>query len=161
MVVATSQPDFANKVIALGLDVVRVGNGTEPLDRASAINAAWMLFRRNAKYDVLVVLQDDVKVYHGTFDRIAECFSQVPHAAVLGPLLNAMQVGERSTAIDEKLLSFQNSQDKSLRPYFGGRIPKDAHMRLPCTPCVPTCCCAVLGVWNVSLAGDLHCMSSC
>ncbi len=131
------QPDFANKVIALGLDVLRVNNGSESLDRVAGINAAWMLFRRSSKYDTLVVLQDDVKVYHGVFDDVASCAAQAPPGAVVGPLINAMQVGEKASGIDEGLLSYQNTQHRYLRPFIGGRIPKDAHQRLPCTVMLP------------------------
>jgi len=66
-------------------------------DRASLINQAWAHFQGSSQHEVLIVMQDDVQVYHGVFDTMAACFQQLPHTAVLGPLINAMNVGEKAT----------------------------------------------------------------
>jgi hypothetical protein len=103
-------------------------------DRASLINQAWAHFTNSPQHQVLIVLQDDVQVHHGVFDTMAACFQQLPHTAILGPLINAMNVGEKATDMDEKLLCWQNSHHRRTRKYFSGRMPKDCNARLPCTP---------------------------
>lgn len=102
-------------------------------DRASLINQAWAHFQGSSQHEVLIVMQDDVQVYHGVFDTMAACFQQLPHTAVLGPLINAMNVGEKATDMDEKLLCWQNSHHRRTRKHFAGRMPKDCNGRLPFT----------------------------
>lgn len=116
----------------MGMDVIRSQEPTL-LSRADAINAGWMHFRRSPKYELLVFVQNDVKVYHGVFDKLLQCSLELPHAAVVGPTINAMQVGEKSTPMDEQLLSSQNAHHRRNRVFLQGHIPKDCHARLPCT----------------------------
>ena len=97
------------------------------------INAAWRHFKAVDRHQHLVVLQDDVIVQQGVFDTMAACSREVAHASYFGPLINAMNVGEKSTPMDETLLSWQNSHHRRTRKLLAGRMPKDCHVRLPCT----------------------------
>ena len=126
-----TQADLAAKAVAFDVPVLR--GPAKPMDLEAAINTAWTYFQHQPQYEFLTVIQDDVTVANTVFDRLMTCFGALNGTAVVGPMINGVDVGEKTSELDEKSVCWQNSNHRRNRDYYKGRVPRDTHFRLPCS----------------------------
>ena len=159
------QARIAEQAPGMGIPVIQ--GRTKPLDRVEAINVAWAHFQRSpAQFDTLMIMQNDVKVSYGVFDRMARCVADknITSPSTVVPLINSVLVGEKNAEADTDLLTYQcPTGAQAVVESLSGRLPRDCHQRLPCTYGVHACTTAALALCAglVQLPTAHVCLDAC